>query len=91
MIKNLERVLNVEVSIVEDRDKVDQGKLLKMSDEMQVEVDPLVLAQPRFRFSAVGDKMKMIQNYQDLIKDQERTREAIRLLEKSTQDPKVFA
>lgn len=32
----------------------------------------------------------MIQDYKDLVRDQEKTREAIRLLEKSSQDPKVF-
>lgn len=32
----------------------------------------------------------MINNYKDLVKDQEKTREAIRMLETSTEDPMVF-
>ena len=54
------------------------------------EIDPLVLAQPEFRFSAVGDKMKMILNYLDLVKEKDRTKEAILLLERSVNDPKIF-
>jgi hypothetical protein len=35
--------------------------------------------------------MNTIQNYLDLVKEQDRTREAIALLQKATTDPSVFA
>jgi hypothetical protein len=90
IISNLERVLNLEVAIL-NQESEDDAKLLKLGGKHTPEVDPRVLAQPQFRFSSVPDKLKMMNNYMDLIKDQEKTREAIRMLEASTEDPAVFA
>jgi len=35
--------------------------------------------------------MRTIQNYLDLVKDQDRTREAVRMLEQATSDPALFS
>jgi len=87
ILKNLERLLNVEVSVMQEEPA---EKLLPNSDKHEVEVDPLILAQPQFQFSVVADKLKMIESYKSLIKDQDRTREAIQLLHRATEDPAVF-
>jgi hypothetical protein len=47
------------------------------------EVDPALLQQPGFAFQAAGDKMLQIQKYLDLVKEQDRTREAILLLKRT--------
>lgn len=88
VVANLERVLNAEVAITT---KAPAEPLLKGYREIAHEVDPLVLSQPRFNFLPAGLKLNTVQNYLDLLKEQDRTREAIFLLQKATQDPAVFA
>lgn len=68
MISNLERVLNSEVAIEKEQTDAD-SKILGISDNMNVEIDHRVLAQPQFQFSAVSEKLREIKNYQDLVKD----------------------
>lgn len=88
VVANLERVLNTEVAITA---KAESEPLLSGYREIAHEVDPLVLSQPRFNFLPAGLKLNTIQNYLDLLKEQDRTREAIFLLQKATADPAVFA
>lgn len=88
VLRNLERLLNVEVSVMQEQSA---DKLLPNSDKHETEVDPIILAQPQFKFSAVADKLKMIESYKSLIKDQDRTREAMQLLQRATDDPAVFS
>jgi hypothetical protein len=47
----------------------------------------MVLAQADFAFSYVPLKIQAIQSYLDLVKEQDRTREAILLLKNATKDP----
>ena len=75
-INSLEKVLNSEVSLRTPK----QNELLNEYKEISHELDPNVLAQPSFQFSPAGKKMVEIENYHNLMKEQDRTREAIALL-----------
>ena len=66
VIKNLQNILNAEVSILNEQSK---ETLLKNFKSLPREIDPMLLAQPEFRFSPVSEKIKMIQNYLDLVKE----------------------
>lgn len=87
IIKNLERVLNSEVSM---RVKETSGPQLNAFNSLPREIDAGVLAQPDFQFSPVGLKMQKIEQYLDLMKEQDRTREAIALLQSSTSEAGKF-
>lgn len=54
-------------------------------------MDPSVIANPSFAFSDSGSKVMHITKYLDLMKAQDKTREAISLLESSTDSHEVFS
>jgi len=68
----------------------EEKELISHYEKLPREIDPMVLAQPDFYFAPKAEKMRYINNYLDLIKEQDRTREAIRLLQQSTTDPATF-
>jgi hypothetical protein len=53
-------------------------------NKLKTEIDPLVLQQPEFYFRPAGDKINTLKKYTDLVKEQDRTREAILLLKRSS-------
>lgn len=76
--RGLERALNAEISMHKE-----QKEMLGDYKKYSRELDPGVLQQPGFVYQAAGDKMVQIQKYIDLIKEQDRTREAILLLKRT--------
>lgn len=86
--RNLERVLNTEIAIGAPQK---QQSMLTAFKHLPREIDAAVLATPQFQFSPVGMKLTKIQNYLDLVKEQDRTREAIALLESATSNPSNFS
>ena len=85
---NLERVLNSEVAI---STAAVQPDFLQMYKQLNNEVDPQLFAQPRFQFLPAGVKYSTVEGYRQMLTQQDKVREALYLLSKSTEDPDVFA
>lgn len=86
--RNLQNVLNQELSIKYGK----KNELIGDYKTYKNELDPLVLMQPEFQFRPVGDKMLTIKKYFDMVKEKDRTQEAISLLKRSTNgDAQSFA
>lgn len=82
VIRSLEALLNTEITLKAET----KEELIEEYENYPREIDPIILAQPGFKVSAVGEKMRDLQKYLDLIKEQDRTREAILLLKRSNQN-----
>mmetsp|Transcript_27437 Transcript_27437/g.41721 ORF Transcript_27437/g.41721 Transcript_27437/m.41721 type:complete len:115 (-) Transcript_27437:264-608(-) len=74
---SLERVLNSEISIGSSKK---EGDLLSTYKDLPREIHENVLAQADFAYSPAGMKAHKIDMYLDLVKEQDRTREALNLL-----------
>ena len=77
--KELERLLNTEICIANDS----KLPFLNNADE-DLEVHPNVLAQPDFQFLPAGMKLRAIEKYKQMIIDQDKTKQAIKLLKGAT-------
>lgn len=86
--QNLEQLLNAEISVQTQGN--DDSSLLKDYKSLPNEIDPLLLAQPAFPYLPTGMKLLEIQKYLDLIKEQDRTREAINFLKQSVEIPEHY-
>lgn len=64
LIRNLEALLNTEISL-----KSSKTQLLGDYQNLPREIDPVILSQPGFNVSSVGEKMNSIQKYLDLVKE----------------------
>ena len=87
LLKNLESLLNSEVSIGLHKSE----DVLPMHKDLPRELHENILAQPNFNFVPGGMKMAKVQSYLDLAKEHDRTREAISLLKKSIEDPSLYS
>ena len=88
IIRSLERLLNTEISIAKP---TKEEPMLKQFKDLPREIDPhTVLNTTTFQFMPIGMKINTLNKYRDLIKEQDRTREAIVLLQTATSNPAVF-
>ena len=77
--KKLESVLNAEVAVVDPKKCTRSFVPTKTSDAPLQDyqtVDPLLLAQPQFRYLPAGLKIEMIEDYHRQVRELEKTKEA---------------